>query len=644
MSFYNYNITCLGQNFLDGEGTPTPTNPISITPDWQRENLLPITGNSAVRNGIHYDKYIDGSWVMWGKHEGEAPTDYMVFSGSDDATLLVLQPGTYYLFGESVMDVLVDKRQREYSVGNWNNPTEMVLRDTTTFTKLQSKYNPSAAIVRTIPYRFILTSTKPNFSSYQDYLAYYTSATVGYHYNAKVNNLLTVTQLQYASSSSSEATPILVAYELHLSVPAVMPGYLGDSIVTRKQVNVDKTLVLKGSETFDAVPSGPNGEYWYHTEVPDMVFGDASNSETYPALCNYAYQSYPDRVDVNQNAFNTQNGHLNIYIPQFAKTADTAGVKTYLTSLNSANTPWTVWYRSNLFREGVTPQTTLTIEEHPRMVIEISGNENIVLKNNVIQIPIKSNTTSIPRPQDTICSHYVYDVTAQSDFSFVFAMNAYNETCVNIKDSLHPDVATFTAFAKEQVTAGKPITFVIPVNNDVIGYTYRYASKPIDYNIDPLSVLYPDSGSIVPNPVYDLSRMKTDWKIQPVNSQGYYNGDWFEISDYQRIAENLQGLKEISEYFYDVQINFDTFNLPEYGSPVKASQINWIEQSIFKIVENTIVINPVFVPKTWVQNGSTPSYIDMNRWESTIKAYMNAIGSRVDVYPKIQFKLEGGKF
>ncbi len=43
---------------------------------------------------------------------------------------------------------------------------------------------------------------------------------------------------------------------------------------------------------------------------------------------------------------------------------------------------------------------------------------------------------------------------------------------------------------------------------------------------------------------------KTDWKIQPVDENGRYNGDWFNIADYNRITGNIEALHALAQELY----------------------------------------------------------------------------------------------
>ena len=43
---------------------------------------------------------------------------------------------------------------------------------------------------------------------------------------------------------------------------------------------------------------------------------------------------------------------------------------------------------------------------------------------------------------------------------------------------------------------------------------------------------------------------KTDWKIQPADENGRYNGDWFNIADYNRITGNIEALHALAQELY----------------------------------------------------------------------------------------------
>ena len=109
---------------------------------------------------------------------------------------------------------------------------------------------------------------------------------------------------------------------------------------------------------------------------------------------------------------------------------------------------------------------------------------------------------------------------------------------------------------------------------------------------------------------------KTDWKIQPAVN-GMYAGDWFNASDYNRIAGNLEYLAALGATVYKpVSIDpMPTITYQDYGLP---SYFNLIEDNLLSIAEGTYSPPSYEGKKTWAANGPAPTVEDLNRWERTI--------------------------
>ena len=72
---------------------------------------------------------------------------------------------------------------------------------------------------------------------------------------------------------------------------------------------------------------------------------------------------------------------------------------------------------------------------------------------------------------------------------------------------------------------------------------------------------------------------KTDWKIQPADENGRYNGDWFNIADYNRITGNIEVLYALAQELYP---GFSIVNMPDQtvSDFPYASIINNIENNL----------------------------------------------------------------
>ena len=79
---------------------------------------------------------------------------------------------------------------------------------------------------------------------------------------------------------------------------------------------------------------------------------------------------------------------------------------------------------------------------------------------------------------------------------------------------------------------------------------------------------------------------KTDWKIQPADENGRYNGDWFNIADYNRITGNIEVLHTLAQELYP---GFSIVSMPDQtvSDFPYASIINNIENNLDSIVNST---------------------------------------------------------
>ena len=136
---------------------------------------------------------------------------------------------------------------------------------------------------------------------------------------------------------------------------------------------------------------------------------------------------------------------------------------------------------------------------------------------------------------------------------------------------------------------------------------------------------------------------KTDWKIQPAGENGRYNGDWFNIADYNRITGNIEVLYALAQELYP---GFSIVNMPDQtvSDFPYASIINNIENNLDSIVNSTW--KPPGYPgkKTWYANGATPTVDDLNRIEGILLTLYSAFQRQKAVRPKLSFELKGSEF
>ena len=79
---------------------------------------------------------------------------------------------------------------------------------------------------------------------------------------------------------------------------------------------------------------------------------------------------------------------------------------------------------------------------------------------------------------------------------------------------------------------------------------------------------------------------KTELEIQPVDENGRYNGDWFNIADYNRITGNIEALHALAQELYP---GFYIVSMPDQtvSDFPYASIINNIENNLDSIVNST---------------------------------------------------------
>lgn len=139
---------------------------------------------------------------------------------------------------------------------------------------------------------------------------------------------------------------------------------------------------------------------------------------------------------------------------------------------------------------------------------------------------------------------------------------------------------------------------------------------------------------------------KTNWKAE-YDAVGIYQGDYFNITDYNRIKNNLLHLREIgTELFYGLPImnvgvdkHYPVAGHPDFNNDnIFADEINLIEDSFQRLVDY-INLFDYGKKKTFYANGAFVSYTELNRLESAELDLYNHITSSIDGKHYLAFRM-----
>lgn len=121
---------------------------------------------------------------------------------------------------------------------------------------------------------------------------------------------------------------------------------------------------------------------------------------------------------------------------------------------------------------------------------------------------------------------------------------------------------------------------------------------------------------------------KTNWNAS-LDENGNYIGDRFNASDYNRIKNNLEFLRQMASQTYQ---EFKIQNVSNDKTPSDyfyADEINKIEQNLKTININTINIQ-FDEPKLYHDNQATMTYEDLNRLESLTERIYNILKNQIN--------------
>lgn len=122
---------------------------------------------------------------------------------------------------------------------------------------------------------------------------------------------------------------------------------------------------------------------------------------------------------------------------------------------------------------------------------------------------------------------------------------------------------------------------------------------------------------------------KTNWH-GGLNAEGVYEGDRFNAVDFNRIKNNLAYLRDLAITLY---AEFSIVSLGNDRTPADyfyADEINQLEANLVTINQHSLN-RPYGTAPTYVENGNTMDYTELNRLES----------ATLDLYNRLTNQSEG---
>ena len=122
---------------------------------------------------------------------------------------------------------------------------------------------------------------------------------------------------------------------------------------------------------------------------------------------------------------------------------------------------------------------------------------------------------------------------------------------------------------------------------------------------------------------------KTDWVA----------GDYFNISDYNRIKNNIAYLRELALTVY-TNFPFEDMGVDKtsYSQYPYADEFNALENNLESLRQNTFLFDDS-EQKEWYENRRTPNYEDFNRLERACLLFKEGFESQKSMKRRLSFRL-----
>lgn len=107
---------------------------------------------------------------------------------------------------------------------------------------------------------------------------------------------------------------------------------------------------------------------------------------------------------------------------------------------------------------------------------------------------------------------------------------------------------------------------------------------------------------------------KTDWAIR-YNENGEYVGDYFNVTDYNRIKGNLEHLAQQAALYAVAPTALDIPTI-DVSMFCYVEPYNAVERAIDKLLATGVITTNTVATKTWLSNAYMPTAEDYNRIEN----------------------------
>lgn len=115
--------------------------------------------------------------------------------------------------------------------------------------------------------------------------------------------------------------------------------------------------------------------------------------------------------------------------------------------------------------------------------------------------------------------------------------------------------------------------------------------------------------------------------------------DFFNLSDYNRIKNNIDYLREKAlELYIDFPFEDIGVDKTSYAQYPYADEFNALEDNLESLRQNTFLFDDS-APKQWYENQRTPNYEDFNRLERACLLFKEGFESQKSMKRRLSFRL-----